>query len=147
MGEELILSKNFYICGEELKHSPKIRFGTYALDIKDIGERYSEGISVYCFSRLMFPIKSKRHGEEKFTFNGPRLGSYYLMYDIRDGPVLNHFINELSIVIEYENTDIANIKIAGSSDTTNSFAHPQDYKKEIPELWYFSVEFIYQFKF
>ena len=35
------------------------------------------GVRVYTFNSLMLPIQSKRAGEERYSFAGPRLGLYH----------------------------------------------------------------------
>lgn len=146
MNEESIKANKALFCEEVAKRPANIRFSTYHLDIYLSDGRPFEGVNIYCFSRLMFRGGEKRVGVDTYKFNGPTLGLYHLTYDQRDGPVLNHFLNELDITIKYLSKSSAVININGSADTQHSYVDRRDYNKNLPNLWTFAIEFNYEFK-
>jgi hypothetical protein len=89
---------------------PGVRLDHRSLEIH-LHER--ERIRLYTFNSLMLPIEAMRKGTESYMFSGPMLGLYHDTADIREGPYINHYINQLEISISYPSHDEARFIIKG----------------------------------
>lgn len=102
-------------------------------------------IHLYTFSSLMLPIEAKRIGAEKYAFVGPRLGLYHDTADVREGPFVNHFINELEIEIAYLSKVDASFRLVGKADLSASTVDQYWYKGARTGTWSFEANFSYKF--
>jgi hypothetical protein len=68
----------------------------------DIPER--EGITIYVFNKLMISryVTSALPREENYALKGPKLGLYHDTADPREGPYINHWVEQLKIQIKYD---------------------------------------------
>jgi len=105
-----------------------------------------ERIRLYTFNSLMLPIEAKRDGTEYYKFFGPKLGLYHDTIDIREGPYINHNIEQLEISIQYYSHDAAHFIIKGCCDLTKSYFDPYWYKGVTSGSWTFEVSFTHRFQ-
>lgn len=79
---------------EAVKCNVKIENTRY-LTVSGIGR---QGISIYAFNKLMLSnyVESVLPKEENYFFSGPNLGLYHDTQDPREGPYVNHGIENLT---------------------------------------------------
>jgi hypothetical protein len=104
-----------------------------------------ERICIYVFNSLMLPIETKREGAEYYKFSGPKLGLYHDTADVREGPYINHYIEQLEVHISYPSRDEALFNIKGSCDLAKSYFNSYWYKGATSGNWTFEVSFTHWF--
>ena len=102
-------------------------------------------IHLYACHSFMFPIEAKREGTECYQFSGPKLGLYSDTADIREGPYINHYIEQLEISISYPSHAKALFVIRGLSDLSKSSFDPYWYKGPKSGKWSFEAQFAHKF--
>jgi hypothetical protein len=129
------------ICDENFRH---IEGGSIDHKSFDLRIENRESISLFIFNSLMFPVESKRNGEEKYKLEGPKLGFYHDTVDVREGPYVNHYINKLQISVKYDKNS-ALFSIKGTANLLDSSFDKYWYKGKASGLWCFESEFIHVF--
>jgi hypothetical protein len=106
----------------------------------DIPER--EGITIYVFNKLMISryVTSALPREENYALKGPKLGLYHDTADPREGPYINHWVEQLKIQIKYDMAGI-HFSIHGEAGLSNSGVDEYWYKGERTGIWQFQLEF------
>ena len=102
-------------------------------------------IHLYAFHSFMFPIETKREGTECYQFSGPNLGLYYDIADIREGPYIKHYIEQLEISISYPSRVEALFVIKGRCDLSKSYFDSYWYKGPKSGKWSFKAQFAHKF--
>lgn len=97
-----------------------------------------EHLNIYAFNALMLQLGDKRKGIERYVLSGPRLGIYYDVVDVREGPFVNHYLHELDITIEY-GEECAIINMQGVSDLSRSSFDHSWYKGPTTGTWQCAV--------
>ncbi|WP_174873057.1 hypothetical protein [Vogesella oryzae] len=132
-----------HINGKAIHGIPGVKLDYQALEIHLHGR---ERIKLYTFKAVMLPNERNRKGTDRYSFIGPKLGLYHDTIDMRDGPYVNHYIDQLDISITYLSNTEASFNIKGRCDLARSYFDPY-YFKEVPSGdWTFEVSFVYKFK-
>jgi hypothetical protein len=123
---------------EAVKCNVKIENTRY-LTIGGIGR---QGISIYAFNKLMLSnyVESVLPKEEYYFFSGPNLGLYHDTQDPREGPYVNHGIENLNIQIFY-GVSGTTILLKGTADLSKSGMDPYWYSGRKTGFWGFSLQF------
>lgn len=131
------------INGAPLKEIAGVTLDARTLEIHLRGREY---IRIYAFNSLMLPIESKRIGLDEYEMLGPKLGMYRDTADIREGPYINHYIDQLSISIAYYSDDEAWFNIKGKADLSKSSFDSYWHRGATSGEWRFEVAFVHKFK-
>lgn len=110
LSELNFVPRTAFINGKAVTGVPGVRLDSRSLEIH-LHDRAR--IHLYTFNWLMLPIESKRKGTEQYKFAGPILGLYHDTADIREGPYVNHYIDQLEIYISYPSNEPHSILRAG----------------------------------
>jgi hypothetical protein len=132
-----------FINGKAVNDIPGVMLTPRSLAIHLHGR---ERIILYPFNSRMFPIEAKRKGIDQYKFIGPMLGFYHDTADIREGPYVNHYVEQLDISIAYPCNFEASLNIRGRCDLAKSSVDPYWYKGAVSGDWTFEVSFNYWFR-
>jgi hypothetical protein len=126
-------------CSEIKKHCTVQLDSSWGMHIK-IPEK--AGIQIYAFNKMMLSnyVTSALPREENYSLIGPRLGLYHDTKDPREGPYINHWIEQLKIQIKYDVTG-KHFLVNGEANLSNSGVDEYWYNGERSGTWQFHLEF------
>ena len=130
------------IDGKSVNDNSGVRFDYRTFEILLIGY---QRISIYGFNSLMLSGRTARQAIDQFVFDGPKLGLYYDVMDVREGPYINHLVKHLEISVTYPSEDEARINMSGRADLSESSFDPCWYKGPTSGEWIFEVSCVHRY--
>ena len=131
---------NGFIGEKEISQTIEIEFGEFGCKICITPPGHdAEGIYIYVLNYGIMP--NEIYKEFEYLMSGPKLGFYHYTDDMREGPSINHIINNISM--SFKSSDIANMcSIQATCDL--AYSSYDKYWRTFPEKGEFKIKLYFE---